>query len=109
MTVETYKILVKIMRQFSVFATFSLARSTLGCAREKREFSRKKELWQGTNVITRSGRDDRSALKTPESARKYFNPRSGDFYLSTYYRAGINIASDAIRLLIEPANDADKG
>lgn len=37
---------------------------------------------------------------------------SGDFCLSAsgYYRAGINITSDAIPLVIEPAaSDADKG
>lgn len=52
-------------------------------------------------------RADWTALKAPGRARKYFNPRGGDFCLSTprdfclsapHYRAGINITSDAIRV-----------
>jgi len=36
-----------------------------------------------SRTISRSIRPDRSALKAPGRARKYFNPRSGEFCLST--------------------------
>lgn len=55
----------------------------------------------------------RSELRAAASARKYFNPPrvGGNFaYLDLELSVGINIASDATSLVIEPAaNNADKG